>query len=579
MKTTRDSPSAMRASQGASEAGRSSGPIGRADRFASLVPWIALPYGVVVALLLARQPDMAGLLHDDGVYLSMAREIAAGHGPIDGHAPASAPGTRFPPLHPLVLAAGSALVGAGGPGLTNVHRLIAMNALWLALALFVFVRWLVRRRGWPPAVALAAGLAAFALPEILGHAQHLMSEPLFTALLMVALYEVDGIEPGAGARALLLAGASCGLLPAARTAGVVFVAGALLFVALRTRHLRAIATFAAAAAVPPIGGAVWSALALRAVPPGADSALFGPPYLSFITRNPGDLLEVTAKNVLKLGDDLLLTIAPAVPPGASDAAGPFALRIGLLLVIAVLGFFAFRRRATALPWLLGAHALLLLPWPSADTRLFAPIAAPVLAWIGEGIAALAGARGTALGRTVVAAAAFLGLAGWNAPITIDRLRVTPGAAPFFGGAIPLAGIEEAAAWLVRSTAPEEVFAATLDPTFFLLSGRHGVSSWFSDDKISECYSGRVGGWRQFFNGDPDREVLDRMFTRAGDVVAEYDRLGVRHVVTLDVGGHRIHEALVGHLLRAKGPLAARFEHVFTSRDGLAQIWRVKPAPR
>jgi hypothetical protein len=509
----------------------------------------------------------------------MAREIAAGHGPVDGHAPAAAPPTRFPPLHPLVLAVESALVGAGGPGLTNVHRLIAMNALWLALALFVFVKWLVRRRGWPPVVALAAGLAAFTLPELLGHAQHLMSEPLFTALLMVAIFQVDGIGAGAGARALALAGASCGLLPVARTAGVVFAAGALLFVAIRTRSLRATATFTAAAGVPPICGALWSALATGAVPSGADSALFGPPYLSLFPRSLGDLLQVTGKNLLKLGDDLLLTIAPAVPHGAGDATGPFALRLALLLAIAVAAAFAFRRRPTALPWLLGAYALLLLPWPCADVRLFAPIAPLVLAWIGEGTSALAGERGTARVRTAAATAAFLGLASWNAPTTIDRLRVTPGAAPFFGSTIPLAGIEEAAAWLARSTAPEEVFAATIDPTLFLLSGRRGVSSWFSDDQISETYSGRVGGWRQFFNGEPDREVLDSMFTRAGAVVAEYDRLGVRHVVTLDAGGHRIHEALVGHLLRAKTPLAARFEHVFTSRDGLAQIWRVKAPAR
>jgi len=580
MKTTRDSASERSPSQGAEEAGRREGRSARAGRFASLVPWIALPYGIVFALLFARQPDMVGLLHDDGVYVSMAREIAAGHGPVDGHAPPAAPQTRFPPLHPLVLAAESALVGAGGPGLAGVHRLIAMNALWLALALFLFVQWLVRRRGWPAAVALSAGLAAFTLPELVGHAQHAMSEPLFTALLMLALLLIDGVDGsdgGTGWRRLLLAGASCGLLPVARTAGSVFVAAALLVVLLRTRRLRSTALFAAAAAAPWILCAIWSALSIRSVPQVPDSPLFGPPYLSLVPKSFGGVVQVAGMNLLKLGDDLLITLLPGVPPGRGDAVGPFVLRVALLLGMAILAGVALRRRATALPWLLGAYALMLLPWPCADTRLIAPIAPLVVAWVGEGAAAVAGARGSGRGGAAVATAALLGLASWNAPTTIERVRVVPGAAPFFGSAIPLAGIEEAAAWLAQSTAPDELFAATLDPTLHLLSGRRGVSSWFSDDQVSETYSDRVGGWRRLYNGEPERTVLDRMFTRAGDVVAEYDRLGVRNVVELDVGGHRIHEALVGHLLHARTPLASRFERVFSSRDGLAQIWRLKPA--
>jgi hypothetical protein len=577
MKTIRDSPSAIRPSQGAQEAGRSDRGRASAGRFASLVPWIALPYGIVVALLLARQPDMVGLLHDDGVYVSMAREIAAGHGPVDGHAPPTAPQTRFPPLHPLVLAAESALVGAGGPGLAGAHRLIAMNALWLSLALFLFLQWLVRRRGWPAAVALSAGLAAFTLPEFVGHAQHAMSEPLFTALLMLALLLIDGVGGGAGWRRLLLAGASCGLLPVARTAGSVFVAAALLVVLLRTRRLRATALFAAAAASPWILGAIWSALSIRSVPPVPDSPLFGPPYLSLVPKSLGGVLQVAGMNVLKLGDDLLITLLPGVPPGRGDAVGPFLLRVALLAGMALLAGVALRRRASALPWLLGAYALMLLPWPCADTRLIAPVAPLAVAWLGEGAAALTGTRGSGRGGAAVATAALLGLAGWNAPTTIDRVHGTPGAAPFFGSEIPLAGIEEAAAWLERSTAPDEVFAGTLDSTLFLLSGRRGVSSWFNDDQVSETYSGRVGGWRRLYNGEPDRTVLDRMFARAGDVVAEYDRLAVRNVVVLDVGGHRIHEALVGHLLHARTGLASRFERVFTSRDGLAEIWRLKPA--
>src|SRR5258705_7579290 len=73
----------------------------RIGRRASLVPWIALPFGVALALLLARRPDVVGLMHDDGVYLSMAREIAAGRGPVDRPAPAGGRTARLPPPPPL----------------------------------------------------------------------------------------------------------------------------------------------------------------------------------------------------------------------------------------------------------------------------------------------------------------------------------------------------------------------------------------------------------------------------------------------------------------------------------------------
>src|SRR5262245_34547789 len=121
MKKDRDSASAGKPPQGDAPAPA------LPSRWARRVPWIALPFGIALALLLARRPDVVGLMHDDGVYLAMAREIAAGHGPVDGHVPESLRTARFPPLHPLVLALESALVGARGPGLDGVHRLVACN--------------------------------------------------------------------------------------------------------------------------------------------------------------------------------------------------------------------------------------------------------------------------------------------------------------------------------------------------------------------------------------------------------------------------------------------------------------------
>jgi len=563
-------------------------------RRASLVPWIALPFGVALALLLARRPDVAGLMHDDGVYLSMAREIAAGRGPVDGHAPAEVRTARFPPLHPLALALESALLGAQGPGLANVHRLVAANAAWMALALFLFLRWLTVRRGWPPAAALAAGLATFALPQLLGNAQHLMSEPLFTALLMAAVVRLDGlgaVPGGASPRALALTGLLVGLLPAARSAGMAIALAAAAYVFGVTRELaaprrtRPRAVFLAGMLAPWFVAAAWSTFSVRANPELASSGLLGPPYSALLPKGAGELLQVVALNLVRFADYFLATVLPRLP--AADGTGllPFALRCAAIVALAALAYAAFRTRArrpaSSVAWLLGGYGLLLLPWPFADTRFLAPVAPLAIAWIGEGAAATFARACRSAPRFAATAAisTFVALMAWNAPSTAALFREESGSASRFGVAVPLAPLEEAAAWLASSTAPGDVFAATLDPTLHLMSGRPGVSSWRNDQPFLEAYAAGFGEWRTLFTGGATQATFDRCFAGAGEVLAEYERLGVKHVVVLRVGGHPLHDPLARHLILGKTLAAERFARVFQSADGLAEIYRLGPARR
>jgi hypothetical protein len=585
MKKDRDSASAGKPPQGDASAAAPAG------RWASLVPWLALPIGIALALLFARRPDVAGLMHDDGVYLSMAREISAGHGPVDGHVPAPVRTARFPPLHPLVLALESALLGVPAQGLANVHRLIAFNAVWVALALGLFLRWLIVRRGWPPALALAAGLATFALPQVLGHAQQLMSEPLFTALLLAAVVRLDGVggDPaGATPRALAATGLLCGLLPATRSAGaaLAFAAAAYVVAVTRTvepaRRTRARLAFAAGVVVPWIAAALWSTISVHADPELARSGLLGPPYSALLPKGSGELLQVVSLNVVRFADCFLKVVLPRLPAADETGAGPFALRVATIVALASLSGIAFRTRrrrpATSVAWLLCGYGLLLLPWPFADTRFLVPVAPLAIAWIGEGAAAPF-ARVVRRWPRLAGVATFVALAAWNAPETGALFREEGGTASRFGVAVPLAPIEQAADWLARSTAPGDVFAATLDPTLHFLSGRPGVSSWRNDQPLLEAYAGGTEGWRQLFTGGATQATFDRCFAGADSVVAEYERLGVKHVVVLRMGGHPLHDPLARHLIRGKTPAAERFTRVFVSSDGLAEIYRFEPARR
>ncbi|MBM4016004.1 MAG: hypothetical protein FJ293_13705, partial [Planctomycetes bacterium] len=213
MERETDSAGAWGASQGAI-------PSRRAARW---LPLLALPYALLVAWLLARQADLPGLLHDDGVYVAMARGIEQGLGPIDTHLGADARTARFPPLYPLVLAATRRLLGVAPDGVAGSSRWVALNGLFLGVAGATFLHWLLAWRRVAPLVALAVTAAAFTAPTLLGLSQHLMSEPLFLALLVVALWlherALGNGAPAPGRARTVAAALVIGLLPATRTLG------------------------------------------------------------------------------------------------------------------------------------------------------------------------------------------------------------------------------------------------------------------------------------------------------------------------------------------------------------------------
>ena len=557
---------------------------------ARVAPWLALPYAIALATLLLRQGELPGLLHDDAIYVAMARGIEQGVGPIDTHLVEGARSARFPPLYPAVLAATRAPLGVAEEGVAGTSRWIALNGLFLGIAWLAFVQWLVAWRRFAPVLAIATALCAFTLPFLLGLAQQLMSESLFVAQFCVALWlhERSLARPGRGAA--LAAGVVAGLLPATRTIGAAVVVGLALH---RRLAKRPVALFAAGAALPWLAAAAWSAVAGRG---GIESPLFGPPYRELLLSHLGDAPWIAWVNAVRFSDWLAYALAPQWPLADGSSLPAALLRLlpaALLVAAALLATLRERRHGEVPP----AHRLalagcvaLLLPWPFPDLRFVLPLAPFAVA----ALAALlrdAAARVAPRGANVAAAVALLLLTGWNGPMALsfvappraDADAPTHAArpAPFFGRPIDPAPFAAAAAELRRRVAAEPAaFASSLDSLLSLQSGARGATSWVNDDPFRESYLARGGDLaRLYYAPLPPERALDAMFARVDEVQDEYRRLGIRWLVVPRVAaaGAPTCNALVDRMLERDRTRPRRlFTPAWRSADGAIELWRFDP---
>lgn len=560
---------------------------------ARVAPWLALPYAIALVALLLRQGELPGLLHDDAIYVAMARGIEQGVGPIDTHLVDGARSARFPPLYPAVLAATRAPLGVAPEGVAGTARWVALNGLFLGVAWFAFVRWLVASRRFAPALAIATAFCAFTLPFLLGLAQQLMSESIFVAQLCVALWLHERSFARAGRGAALVAGVVAGLLPATRTIGAAVVVALALH---RKLARRPVALFAAGAALPWLAAATWSAIAGRG---GLESPLFGPPYRELLLAHLGDAPRIAWVNAVRFADWLAYALAPKWALADGRSLGGALLRLlpaALLVGAAVVATLRERRRGELPP----AHRLalagcvaLLLPWPFPDLRFVLPLApfavAALAALLRDATARLAPAAANG-----VACAALLALTAWNGPMALSFLEppkrdasapATPAAAarpaPFFGRGIDPAPFAAAAAELRRRVAAEPAaFASSLDSLLALQSGARGATAWVNDDPYRESYLARGGDFaRLYYAPLPPDAALAAMFTRVDEVLREYRRLGVRWLVVPRVAaaGAPTCNALVDRMLQRDRTQPRRlFTPAWRSADGAIELWRFDP---
>lgn len=329
---------------------------------------VLVPLAAGAVVLLATRHG-AGISADSSLYVGAAESVLRGEGfrmPFGYEGPA--PLTHFPPLYPLLLAAGGA-----GAGWARVLGAVLFAAT-VALAGAALRRYAPGR----PGAALAAMLLVACSLDLLY--LHLMtwSEPLYLFLATGSLMLVAEHLRAPSPRLLLLAAAACAGAWLTRYAGAAVVAAGALGILLapsplpRGRRLGDALLFGAAASLPM---ALWLLRgALLAGSATNRTLAFHPPGRATLAQG---LATATA-----------WVVPPAVP-------GRRWLFLALAAALAWGALRLLRREAAAeggvgegtraLPWLLVLHlalyALLLLvslTWVDASTPLDFRILAPAL---------------------------------------------------------------------------------------------------------------------------------------------------------------------------------------------------------
>lgn len=189
------------------------------------------------------------IMSDSISYIESARWFAAGQGVSLGEPESLKPMTHFPPLYPIVLAAGTM------SGLTAQRTACALHPVFLAVTLF-FIGALVLRLGGSVAVAVGAQWFATVSWDFLGIHLYAYSEPLFLAFSFGAIYLLAAHSRKPSLPYLACAAVLLGLATMTHFAGLGIVCAAAIYLVWASRHrLRDAAIILIGGAAPFI---VWT---------------------------------------------------------------------------------------------------------------------------------------------------------------------------------------------------------------------------------------------------------------------------------------------------------------------------------
>ena len=210
------------------------------NRFSRFLPWLGLVciLAVFVFFVARLHPtNFFGLMEDDSIYFSSAREIAQGRGYVMPNIPGTPPATKYPILYPWMLSWVWRL-DPHFPGnlVWAVVLNVAFGMAYLAAA-FIFLRGL-KGVGDAPALLLTAFCAMH--PVIQALSAYLMSDIPFAALALAScILSSRAVEGGTKKRTIVFCGILSGLSILLRSLGVPVALGLFVGIALRSGWRRA----------------------------------------------------------------------------------------------------------------------------------------------------------------------------------------------------------------------------------------------------------------------------------------------------------------------------------------------------
>ena len=229
----------------------------------------------LVEIWLQRDMPRFGDFHDDSVYYVTAKSLASGSGYRIESLPGEPAQTKYPPLFPMLLSLAWRL-DPQFPG--NLRD--AAWITWLAFPAVLFqLPLLFRRLGFSTGRTWLL-LTLFAVnPYVALFSTQILSEMWFLAFLLAAMLMAErSLEPGVPAFLALAAGAAGGLAYLTRSAGIVLLAAAVVY--LWTRKQPRVAVLFALGMVPFVAAwALW--VRLHQLPTSDPSILYYTDYFRF----------------------------------------------------------------------------------------------------------------------------------------------------------------------------------------------------------------------------------------------------------------------------------------------------------
>ena len=453
---------------------RASAPLGPALRRFAALPWARVAPAALVLVVFAVaawaiRPYPAGIFHDDGVYLILAKALASGEGYRYLHIPGAPLATHYPPGYPLLLA----VLWRVSPDFPqNVSLFLFANALLLAFVargVYAHARTSLDAPLW---LAVTCALVATLSLPLLTLTSAVMSEVLFVALLLPLLAwgerAVGAREPSTGwwqATPFLL-GIAAGALALVRTHALAAVAAIVLVLLLRRRWLAAL-WCGVGALVAVLPWQLWIAMHDAAIPASLRGS-YGS-YLGWFTEGVssggpsflGRTLLINAREMAALVAD---RVAPWTP-GWPRLAG-LAVAAGILTA----GGLRTARRAPVTTAFVAAYLAITLVWPYSPWR-FVWALWPFVVLLGvEGTRAALTARGhTAIRLAGVAAGTLLAAGLLRAELA--AYGATAWTMPARSGAGQIAPLMR---WVTRHTSPGDILLTDAEPLVYLFTGRQAM---------------------------------------------------------------------------------------------------------
>lgn len=327
-------------------------------------PFVVLGLGLFAVGVAAWRPVPAGVWHDDGVYMLVAKALAEGQGLVYAGVVDNPPAAKFPPLYPMLLAGLWWVFGSIGPVTLSAGFL---NLAFLATAGALFARALTASTDLGLRASLAVAGLAFASSDVLRPALIPLSEGLFLALLAGTLTLWPRIREEEPGKALPICATLLVALVATRTAGLAMVLATMLALALG-RRLSAAVLVGGPALAFAAGWSWWTGRASAAIPEGARDLLG--PYAGWIVDQtlsaPGAFLGGLPRHALGIVERAVAMTFPGIT-------GPAIWVLAIVVApLAALGLFRLVRRFPPLGWFGLVYLAVLLVWPYLDRRLLVP---------------------------------------------------------------------------------------------------------------------------------------------------------------------------------------------------------------